>query len=377
MDMVSVQNKQIFEKNWLLSKKCNQTDGIHGYFDVNGLHTDPPVEKVNPELMKIPRYGDLIGSTPIVDLTFLANPKVEGVKVLGKCEFFNPGFSMKDRIVKNIFDKAEKRGLLSPGGTVVAASSGNTGAAVAMMAAMRGYKAVITTSPKCSEEKASSIRAYGAQLIISPPGVSDDDPDSYMNLAKKLVRENRGWFDVNQYDNLDNPEGHFLTLGPEIWKQTHGTVTHFVAGASTGGTISGTGKFLKSKNPNVKCVLADPIGSIFYEYFQSKKLTQPVKFLVEGVGKGSIPGCMNFEKIDDVIRVTDERAFRMCHEMAKKEGLMVGGSSGMNTWAAVKLANELEEPGVIVTVLCDLGIKYLSKVYSENWLKENDINGAI
>jgi len=373
MDMVSVQNKQIFEKNWLLGKRCTHTNGTNGHINGNGLHT----EKAYPELMTIPRYGDLIGSTPLVDLTFLANPKVEGVRVLGKCEFFNPGFSMKDRIVKNIFDKAEQNGLLSPGGTVVAASSGNTGAAVAMMAAMRGYKAVITTSPKCSEEKASSIKAYGAQLIISPPGVSEDHPDSYMNMAKRLARENKGWFDVNQYDNLDNPEGHFLTLGPEIWEQTKGTVTHFVAGASTGGTISGTGKFLKSKNPNVKCVLADPVGSIFYEYFQSKKLTQPVKFLVEGVGKGSIPGCMDFKKIDDVVRVTDEQSFRMCHEMAKKEGLMVGGSAGLNTWAAVKLANELEEPGVIVTVLCDLGIKYLSKVYSENWLKENDINGAI
>ena len=227
----------------------------------------------------------------------------------------------------------------------------------------------------------------------SPQGVSEDHPDSYMNLAKRLARENKGWFDVNQYDNLDNPEGHFLTLGPEIWEQTQGTVTHFVAGASTGGTITGTGKFLKNKSPNIKCVLADPVGSIFYEYFQSRKLTQPVKFLVEGVGKGSIPGCMDIEIIDDVVRVTDEQAFRMCHEMAKKEGLMVGGSAGLNTWAAVELANELEvsyfcslvqksldfvqEPGVIVTVLCDLGIKYLSKVFSKHWLKENDINGAI
>ena len=239
----------------------------------------------------------------MVDITSLANPKVPGVKVLGKCEFLNPGFSMKDRIVKNILDKAEEGGLLKPGGTVVAASSGNTGAAVAMMAAMRGYKAVITTSPKCSEEKIATIKAYGAKLVVSPPGLSDDHPDSYMNLARKLVAENEGWFDVNQYDNLDNPEGHFLSLGPEIWSQTVGRVTHFVAGGSTGGTISGTGRFLKSKNPKIKCVLADPYGSIFHEYFVSQKLVVPKKFLVEGVGKGSIPGCMDFSLIDDVIQV--------------------------------------------------------------------------
>ena len=191
---------------------------------------------------------------------------------------------MKDRIVKNIFDKAEQNGLLMPGGTVVAASSGNTGAAVAMMAAMRGYKAVITTSPKCSEEKVASIKAYGAELIMSPPGrvmgflemftktvsiegVSEDDPESYMNMAKQLAKENAGWFDLNQYDNLDNPEGHFKTLGPEIWDQTVGQVTHFVAGGSTGGTITGTGKFLKIKNSNIQCVLADPI------YIYSKIVT--------------------------------------------------------------------------------------------------------
>ena len=283
-----------------------------------------------------------LGSTPLVDITSLASPKVAGVKVLGKCEFFNPGFSMKDRIVKNIFDKAEEAGLLRPGGTVVAASSGNTGAAVAMLAAMRGYKAVITTSPKCSDEKIATIKAYGAEIIVSPSGLSDDHPSSYMNIARTLAAQNEGWFDVNQYDNLDNPEGHYRTLGPEIWSQTVGRVTHFVAGGSTGGTISGTGRFLKSKNPDIKCVLADPYGSIFHEYFVSQKLVQPKKFLVEGVGKGSIPGCMDFSLIDDVVQVRDEDAFHICHELARTEGLMVGGSAGLNTWAAIQIANQLQ-----------------------------------
>ena len=295
------------------------------------------------------------------------------MKVLGKCEFFNPGFSMKDRIVKNIFDKAEEAGLLRPGGTVVAASSGNTGAAVAMLAAMRGYRAVITTSPKCSDEKIATIKAYGAEIIVSPPGLSDDHPDSYMNLARTLAAQNDGWFDVNQYDNLDNPEGHYRTLGPEIWSQTLGRVTHFVAGGSTGGTISGTGRFLKSKNPHLQCVLADPYGSIFHEFFLSQKLVQPQMFLVEGVGKGSIPGCLDFSLVDEVIQVKDEDAFHTCHELARQEGLMVGGSAGLNTWAALQVAAQLSEPGVVVTVLCDLGIKYLSKVFNREWLQHNNM----
>eukprot|EP00092_Neocalanus_flemingeri_P020508 GFUD01022215.1.p1 GENE.GFUD01022215.1~~GFUD01022215.1.p1 ORF type:complete len:379 (-),score=110.49 GFUD01022215.1:100-1236(-) len=373
MDLVSMSNQQVSHKNGYLVKGL--TNGSNGYSNgyKNGSMNGTHIELGHSEFMKIQRYQDLIGSTPLVDITSLANPKVPGVKVLGKCEFLNPGFSMKDRIVKNIFDKAEQNGLLQPGWTVVAASSGNTGAAVAMLAAMRGYKAVITTSPKCSEEKVASIKAYGAELIMSPPGLSEDHPESYMNMAKQLAKENAGWFDVNQYDNLDNPEGHFRTLGPEIWEQTVGRVTHFVAGGSTGGTITGTGKFLKAKNPNIKCVLADPMGSIFHEYFMSQKLTKPKKFLVEGVGKGSIPGCMDFGVVDDVIQVTDEQSFQTCHRLARKEGLMVGGSAGLNTWAAIQIANQLEEPGVIVTVLCDLGVKYLSKVYNDKWLEENNI----
>jgi len=369
MDMASVPHKCLSEKIRLLTNKSNG----HSNGTLNGT-THSKTKGGHEEFMKVCRYEDLIGSTPLVDISRLANPKVDGIKVLAKCEFFNPGFSMKDRIVKNIFDKAEEAGLLKPGGTVVAASSGNTGAAVAMLAAMRGYKAVITTSPKCSEEKMSSIRAYGAKLIISKSGLPESHPESYMNLAVKLAEENEGWFDVNQYDNLDNPDGHFRTLGPEIWEQTVGRVTHFVAGGSTGGTISGTGRFLKEKNPDVKCILADPKGSIFYDFFISQKTVPAKKFLVEGVGKGSIPGCMDFSVIDHVIQVSDQQSFQRCHQLAKIEGLMVGGSSGLNTDAAIRLANQLEEPAVIVTVLCDLGVKYLSKVYNENWLAENNIS---
>jgi len=365
-------------KNQSFSKKTQSMNGSltngHTRTSNGNIHTkQDTLPTSHQEFMKVQRYEDLIGSTPLVDITSLASPKVAGVRVLGKAEFFNPGFSMKDRIVKNILDKAEENGLLKPGGTVVAASSGNTGAAVAMLAAMRGYRAVITTSPKCSQEKMANIKAYGAQLIVSPPGLPESHPDSYMNMATRLAQENEGWFDVNQYENLDNPEGHFLTLGPEIWAQTVGQVTHFVAGGSTGGTISGTGRFLKWKKPSVECVLADPQGSIFYDYYMSHKMTEPGKFLVEGVGKGSIPGCMDFNVVDQVIKVSDQEAFSRCHQLARTEGLMVGGSAGLNTEAALRIANSVTEPAVIVTVLCDLGIKYLSKVFNEDWLNENNI----
>ncbi|XP_040579508.1 putative cystathionine beta-synthase MT1108 [Lepeophtheirus salmonis] len=288
------------------------------------------------EPLDVPRYKDLIGNTPLIDISSISDNLAPGVKIYGKCEFLNPGFSMKDRIVKNILDKAEKSGKLQMGGTVVAASSGNTGASLALIAATRGYNVVVTTTPKCSEEKMNSIKAYGAKLHVSPSGLSDDHPESYLNMARKLAADNEGWFDIDQYENLDNPEGHFLTLGPEIWRQTKGRVSHFVLGGSTGGTISGVGRFLKGKQKDIKCILADPYGSIFYEYHKTGKHGAPKKFLVEGIGKGYIPGCLNFDVIDDVVQVSDQDSLSTCHILARKEGLMVGGSAGLNVFAAKK-----------------------------------------
>ena len=284
-------------------------------------------------------------------------------QIYGKAEFLNPGFSIKDRIARNILEQAEKHGLLKPGMTVVAASSGNTGAATAMMCAMRGYDCVITTSSKCSEEKMNSIKAYGAKLLVTPSGVSIDDPNHYMNVPQTLIKEDPSkYFDVDQYDNLKNPEGHYKTLGPEIWDQTAGTVTHFLAAASTGGTVSGVGKYLKERSPNVEIILPDPVGSIFKEYFDKGTHGPAESFLVEGVGKDTVPGALDISLVDQVIQVTDEEAFRMCHRLAQKEGMLVGGSAGMNVHAAVTLANSLDAPATIVTVLCDTGIKYLTKV---------------
>lgn len=325
------------------------------------------------ELPPMPKYSDLVANTPMIELTQMVPParRTEGVRVFAKCEFFNPGFSIKDRIVQHILDQAEADGRLKKGMTVVAASSGNTGASTAMMCAMRGYNCIITTSTKCSKEKMDAIRAYGARLLVSPPGVQEDHPFHYMRMAQTLVARNPGWFDINQYDTQDNPAGHYRTLGPEIWKQTNGCVTHFVAAGSTGGTVSGTGRYLKEQNPNITVALADPVGSIFTEYFKSRKISKPQKFLVEGVGKGSIPGAMHFDVIDKVLPVTDSQAFAMCAQLARTQGICAGGSSGLNVFAALQLAEQMEEPATIVTILCDLGVKYLSKVYNNDWLQAN------
>jgi len=328
-----------------------------------------------PKGIKAVRFQELVGNTPLVDLTALADPKVPGVKIYAKCEFMNPGYSIKDRIARNILDCAERDGALRPGMTVVAASSGNTGASTAMLCAMRGYDCIITTSKKCSEEKMNSIKAYGAVLIVSPTGVAPDSPEHYMNIPLKLIKEDPSkYFDINQYDNLKNPEGHYLTLGPEIWEQTAGTVTHFMAAASTGGTMSGVGKFLKEMSSDVQVYLPDPVGSIFKEYFEKGSHGPAESFLVEGVGKDSVPGALDISLVDGIISVTDEQAFQMCHKLCRTEGLFVGGSSGLNVHAAVELANSLEEPATIVTILCDTGIKYLSKVFNPAYLQEKEIS---
>ena len=319
---------------------------------------------------------DIIGETPLIDLTHLLDNPTSGVRVLAKLEYFNPGFSIKDRIVRHIFRQAEKEGKLKPGMTVVAASSGNTGAATAMLCAAKGYKCVITTSPKCSKEKMDAIRAYGAQLLVSKKGAKEGTPEHYMNMAKRLAEENPDWFDVDQYDNLDNAAAHYHSLGPEIWRQTKGSISHFVAAGSTGGTISGTSKFLKEKNPEVQTILADPVGSIFSNYFKTGKIGTPQKFLVEGVGKGSIPGCINFDLIDDICPVTDEQAFSMAWRLARTEGICPGGSAGLNLHAAIAHANTLKGPSTVVTVFPDSGAKYLSKVYSKSWLCANKLKSV-
>jgi len=313
-----------------------------------------------------PKYMDMIGNTPLIDISSLVkNPKCSGIRVLGKAEFMNPGFSMKDRIVNHILRSALKDGTLKTGGTIVCASSGNTGASVAMLAATLGLKAVIITSPKCSKEKMSAIRAYGATLLVEK---------EYMAAEVRLAEENPGWLSFDQYNNCRNSEAHYLGTGTEIWEQTNGEVTHFVMSGSTGGTISGVGKFLKEHNPHVNIILADPYGSIFHQYHNKGTIDKPKeKTEVEGAGKEELPGVIDFNYIDDVVQVTDADAFSMCKELACSEGILVGGSAGLNAYAAIRLAEQMTEPCTIVTILCDMGIKYLSKVYDDDWLMEKNL----
>lgn len=317
---------------------------------------------------------DMVGHTPLVKLTKLCpNPKVN---ILVKLEFLNPSGSIKDRIVLHIINEAEKRGLLKPGGTIIENTSGNTGAAVAMIAAIRGYKAILTMPDKVSQEKQDALKAYGAEIIVTPTSAPPDSPEHYVNMAKRLAKEIPNSFRIDQYDNLKNPEAHYMTTGPEIWEQSNGKVDYFIASSSTGGTISGVGRYLKEKNPNVKVVMPDPIGSIYYAYFKTGKIPKEghCTYRLEGIGEDHLAKAMDFSIVDDILQVTDKDAFAVGRLLARKEGILAGGSSGANVWAALEIAKTLKEPATIVTVLPDHGIKYLSKMYSDKWMKEQGLS---
>lgn len=313
---------------------------------------------------------DTIGNTPLVKLQHINHNPL--ITILLKLEFFNPSGSVKDRIVKHIIDDAEKKGLLKPGGTIIENTSGNTGAAVAMIAAIRGYKAILVMPDKVSKEKQNALKAYGAQIVITPTSAAPDSPDHYVNVCLRLAKETPNSFRINQYDNPKNPEAHYLTTGPEIWKQTDGRVDYFVASGSTGGTISGTAKYLKEKNPKLKVVMPDPMGSIYYHYFKTGKIPEGgnCNYQVEGIGEDHIAHAMDFSVVDEMMQFTDKEAFRMGRELAQREGILAGGSSGANVWAAIEVAKKLTKPTTIVTMIPDGGIKYLSKMYDDEWMKK-------
>lgn len=314
-----------------------------------------------------------IGNTPLVEIkTLNPNPLV---KILVKLEFFNPSGSIKDRIVRHIIEDAEKNGLLKPGGTIVENTSGNTGAAVAMIAAMKGYKAILTMPDKVSQEKQNALKAYGAEIVVTPTNVGPESPEHYVNKAIAIAKNTPNSFRVNQYDNPKNPEAHYLTTGPEIWRQTHGKIDYFIASGSTGGTISGVGRYLKEKNPHIKVVMPDPIGSIYYHYFKTKTLPKDgnCNYFVEGIGEDHIAKAMDFSILDEVLQFDDKQAFSTARELARKEGILGGGSSGANLWGALQIAKRIKESATIVTVIPDGGVKYLSKMYDDNWMKKHHL----
>jgi cystathionine beta-synthase len=303
---------------------------------------------------------DLVGNTPLVKLNALA----EGVSatVLAKVEYFNPGGSVKDRIALRMIEAAEKSGALAPGGTIVEPTSGNTGVGLAMVAQRKGYRCVFVCPDKVSEDKRNTLKAYGAEVVVCPTAVAPEHPNSYYNVSDRLVREIEGAWKPDQYSNPENPESHYLGTGPEIWRQTEGRVTHFVAGVGTGGTISGTGRYLKEISDGaVKVVGADPEGSVY-----SGGTGRP--YLVEGVGEDFWPEAYDRDIADEIIAISDAESFEVTRRLAREEGLLVGGSCGMAAAAAIKLAERLGPDDVVVVLLPDGGRGYLSKVFNDDWM---------
>lgn len=312
---------------------------------------------------------ECIGNTPLVKL----NKVTEGLSssIYVKCEFMNPGGSVKDRIGHWLIEDAEKRGLLKPGGTVVEATSGNTGMGLAIAAAVRGYKTVFVLPDKMSVEKIKTLRAFGARVVVTPTAVAPEDPRSHYSVSKRIAEETPNAYLANQYHNLANREAHYHSTGPEIWSQTDGKVDMVFGGMGTGGTISGIGKFLKERKPGVKIVGVDPVGSILYDYFKTGKIIKTQSYKVEGIGEDMLPANLDFNVLDDIVQVTDLDSFPLTRKLLLQEGLFVGPSAGAAVAGAIKYARTLKEPKNIVVILPDSGNRYLSKAFDDDWMREN------
>lgn len=334
-----------------------------------GVFYEAPSCPETPDVNYHESILDVIGETPLVKLNKLTGP--DDATVLVKCEYLNPGGAIKDRMALHIVDKAEKAGVLRPGATIVENTSGNTGAALAIVAAVRGYRCIFTMPDKMSKEKVDTLKAFGAEVVVTPTNVPADSPDSYYSTAKRIARETPNSFYVNQYHNPDNIEAHYLSTGPEIWKQTEGRLDVFVAGLGTGGTMSGAGKYLKEQKPAIRNVGVDPIGSVYHQYFKTGQLPEPHVYKVEGIGEDMLCKAMDFSVLDDVRQVDDRTSFQWARRLAREEGIFAGGSSGSAVSVACQLARELGKGKTIVAVLPDGGKSYISKFYSDEWMRDN------
>jgi len=314
---------------------------------------------------------ETVGNTPLVRLRRVTN----GARcpVLGKMEFFNPGGSVKDRIGLAMVEDMERQGRLRPGGTIVECTSGNTGLGLAMVAAVKGYRAAFCMPDKVSSEKVNLLKAFGAEVFLSPTAVEPEHPESYYSVARRLASERPGAVLMDQYNNPSNPEAHYRTTGPELWKQTAGRITHFVTGMGTGGTISGTGRFLKEQKPGVQVVGADPVGSILKHYKETGQIAAAHTYKIEGVGEDFIPGATDFAVVDRVVSCNDRDGLNMARRLAREDAIFVGGSAGMAAWVAIEVAKQCGPDDLVVVLLPDTGERYLTKVHNDEWMRDNHL----
>ncbi|MDO5509601.1 MAG: cysteine synthase family protein [Weeksellaceae bacterium] len=314
---------------------------------------------------------ETIGNTPLVKINTLTE-EIPAL-VLAKCEQFNPGNSVKDRMAIKMIEDAEKAGLLKPGGTIVEGTSGNTGMGLALGAIIKGYKLICVIPDKQSQEKIDILRAVGAEVVVCPTAVEPEDPRSYYSVSHRLATETPGGWYVNQYHNLSNREAHYMTTGPEIWEQTEGKITHFVVGVGTGGTISGVGKYLKEKNPNIKIWGVDSYGSTLKAYHETGQINPDdiYPYITEGIGEDMIPENIDFDLIDGFVKVTDKDAAIYTRKLAKEEGIFVGNSAGAAIKGVLLLKEQFKEDDVVVVLFHDSGSRYVGKFFNEKWITEH------
>lgn len=318
-------------------------------------------------------YNDilgLIGNTPLVRVNHITKQHKIKAQVFAKMENLNPGFSVKDRIGISMINAAETEGILKKGGTIIEATSGNTGIGLALTAAVRGYKCVFVLTDKVSVEKMRYLKALGADIVVCPAAAKHGTPDHYVSTARRISEETPNSFYPDQYNHPANPLAHYRTTGPEIWADTDGKITHFVSSIGTGGTISGTGRYLKEKNPDIQIIGADPYGSIFKTYKDSGHVPEATPYLVEGIGQSLPVGNADVKIIDEIINITDRDSFDYARQLSRREGIFCGGSTGTIFAAALKVAKELDENGLVVFIVCDTGEHYLTKFHSDEWMKE-------
>lgn len=323
-----------------------------------------------PHLKPYDNVLQMMGWTPLVRM----NSVVDDIRtpVYGKCEFMNPGGSVKDRIGLAMIEAAEAEGRLRPGGTIVEGTSGNTGLALAIAAATKGYRCIFTMPDKMSNEKVKLLRAFGAEVIITPTAVPPDHPENYVVKAKTIADSLPNAILANQFYNPANPAAHYASTGPELWQQSEGRITHFFSGAGTGGTITGTGRYLKEQNPEVRICGVDPEGSLIAPFFNTGEMIEGEPYKVEGLGNDKIPGTLDLDVVDSYVTVDDGDAFRMARRITREEGLFVGGSAGLIAHAAIEEARRIDDPEAFIVInLCDWGERYLSKVFDDEWMREN------